>query len=86
MRPNGSRVLITGAAGGIGSAMAESLAARGAQLALVGRKAEALEELAEGLGGTGANVSTITPPTYWTARDRAAQDARDALSGLDIMF
>ena len=59
MKLIGSRVLITGATGGIGSAVAESLAVRGAQLALVGRNPDALEELTEGLGGTGANVFTI---------------------------
>lgn len=41
----GSRVLLTGATGGIGGAIARELHGRGATLVLTGRKAEVLEEL-----------------------------------------
>ena len=41
----GSRVLLTGATGGIGEAIARTLHARGAELVLTGRKAEVLERL-----------------------------------------
>ena len=44
-------VLLTGASGGIGHAIARSLAARGAQLVLTGRRADLLEPLAEEVGG-----------------------------------
>jgi short-subunit dehydrogenase len=44
-------VLLTGASGGIGHAIARALAARGAQLVLTGRRAEVLEPLAQELGG-----------------------------------
>jgi short-subunit dehydrogenase len=47
----GKTVLLTGATGGLGRAMAEALAARGAKLTLSGRKAEALEALAAELPG-----------------------------------
>lgn len=47
---SGRRVVITGATGGIGEALARRLAAAGAELALLGRRREALEELAEELG------------------------------------
>jgi uncharacterized protein len=46
----GSTVLITGASGGLGHAIARALHARGARILLNGRRAEALEELAAGLG------------------------------------
>ncbi|MFF4955520.1 SDR family NAD(P)-dependent oxidoreductase [Streptomyces sp. NPDC001222] len=46
-----ARVLLTGATGGIGHAIAEALAARGAQLVLTGRRADVLEDLAGRLGG-----------------------------------
>lgn len=49
----GSRVLLTGATGGLGRAIAAALAARGARLSLSGRKAEALEALAAELPGDG---------------------------------
>jgi short-subunit dehydrogenase len=50
MEVNGARVLLTGATGGLGEAIARALAARGAQLVLSGRRAEALEALALELG------------------------------------
>lgn len=46
----GKKALITGASGGIGAAIARALHAQGAEVALNGRKAEALEKLAAELG------------------------------------
>ena len=45
------RVLVTGATGGIGQAIARALAERGARLILSGRRVDVLEALAEELGG-----------------------------------
>jgi short-subunit dehydrogenase len=45
----GGRVLLTGATGGIGHAIARAFAARGAELTLSGRRLEVLEPLAEEL-------------------------------------
>jgi short-subunit dehydrogenase len=45
------RVLLTGATGGIGSAIARAFAERGASLVLSGRRAEVLEPLAAEVGG-----------------------------------
>src|SRR4051812_24546714 len=42
---NGARVLLTGATGGIGNAIAEELHSRGAHVLATGRRREALEEL-----------------------------------------
>jgi uncharacterized protein len=47
----GTNVLLTGASGGIGRAIAEALDARGARLLLSGRRAEVLEEIRARLGG-----------------------------------
>jgi len=47
----GKRVLLTGATGGLGRAIARALAERGAELSLSGRKGEALEALAAELSG-----------------------------------
>jgi short-subunit dehydrogenase len=47
---SGARVLLTGASGGIGNAIARALHDRGASLAITGRRADALEKLREELG------------------------------------
>jgi short-subunit dehydrogenase len=53
MELSARKVLLTGATGGLGRAIAEAFAARGASLLLSGRKADALEELAAALPGSG---------------------------------
>jgi len=47
----GAKVLLTGATGGIGQALAVDLAARGCDVVLTGRRTDLLEPLAEKLGG-----------------------------------
>jgi uncharacterized protein len=54
VKVHGKRVLVTGASGGIGGAIARELSARGAQLVLTGRKAELLGKL-----GAELEASTI---------------------------
>ena len=51
MELRGANVLVTGATGGIGRALATTLAERGGQVVLTGRRADVLEPLAERLGG-----------------------------------
>ena len=50
---DGKTVLLTGATGGLGRAIAKALAARGATLVLSSRKSEELEQLAGSLPGAG---------------------------------
>src|SRR5438477_5660347 len=47
---DGARVLVTGASGGIGNAIARALHERGASLAITGRRLDALEALKAELG------------------------------------
>jgi short-subunit dehydrogenase len=56
MQISGSTVLLTGATGGIGHAIARSLGARGAKLILTGRRSEVLEGLATELGARALSV------------------------------
>jgi short-subunit dehydrogenase len=51
MNLGGRTVLLTGATGGLGQAIARALAQRGARLVLTGRRAEVLEPLAAETGG-----------------------------------
>jgi short-subunit dehydrogenase len=59
MELSGRTALLTGATGGLGRAIAQSLADRGAKLALSARKPEALEALAAELPGEGHNVFPV---------------------------
>src|SRR5205085_12050486 len=76
------RVLITGAARGIGAATARRLAERGARLALVGLEPELLEQVAADCGNAPVWECDVT--------DRAKVEevvnaAADALGGLDVV-
>lgn len=51
MDPRGARVLVTGATGGLGQAIAASLAAVGAEVVVTGRRAEVLDALAKRIDG-----------------------------------
>src|SRR5207245_1516658 len=55
----GRTALLTGATGGLGRAIAQALAGRGASLALSARKAEALAALAAELPGEGHRVLPV---------------------------
>ncbi|MST33994.1 SDR family NAD(P)-dependent oxidoreductase, partial [Acidimicrobiaceae bacterium USS-CC1] len=50
MRLDGARVLLTGATGGIGRALADAFHAAGAELVVSGRRGAPLEELAAPVG------------------------------------
>lgn len=57
----GARVLLTGATGGIGQAIARSLRGRGAELVLTGRRVEVLADLAEELGAATIAADLAVP-------------------------
>jgi short-subunit dehydrogenase len=68
---DGARVLLTGATGGLGQAIARALHARGAQLTLTGRRVDVLEPLARELGAR-AIASDLSVPD---APERLLADA-----------
>jgi short-subunit dehydrogenase len=70
----GRTALLTGATGGLGRAIAQALAAEGAQLVLSARQAEALEALAAALPGNGHRVLP-TDLTVAGAAERLASEA-----------
>jgi short-subunit dehydrogenase len=58
---DGARVLLTGATGGLGHAIARALAERGAQLTLTGRRVDVLEPLAGEVGGRAIEADLSVP-------------------------
>jgi short-subunit dehydrogenase len=77
LKLEGARVLLTGATGGLGQAIARALAARGAVLALTGRRADVLEPLAAEIGGR-AIAADLSEPD---APDRLLAEAGE----LDVL-
>jgi 3-oxoacyl-[acyl-carrier protein] reductase len=79
----GMTALVTGASGGLGSAIAKALAGQGARLAVSGSNVEKLERFREELGGDhvaiGCNLSDAS------AVDQLVPSAVDALGKLDIL-
>jgi short-subunit dehydrogenase len=61
MQISGSKVLLTGATGGIGHALARALNERGAQLILTGRRTDVLEPLAAELDARALAVDLSVP-------------------------
>jgi NADP-dependent 3-hydroxy acid dehydrogenase YdfG len=67
----GRTALVTGAASGIGAATAEHLAAAGAHVVLVARRADRLHALAEKIGAVAVPTDITRPADLTALRDRA---------------
>jgi NAD(P)-dependent dehydrogenase (short-subunit alcohol dehydrogenase family) len=79
----GRRILITGAAGGVGHATAELLAAEGASVALADIRADALEAAAAAIKGDAFAVRVdLAEPTSIAAAINAAEARLGPLDGL----
>ena len=78
----GRRVLITGAARGIGAALAQRLYQRGARVAVIGLEAEKLTTLAKGCGDAPWHVCDVSNREEVRA---AVTKTVDSLGGLDVV-
>ena len=81
---NGKNALVTGASGGIGSAVAKALASRGATVVLTGRRQEALEAVATEIGSS-AHVVVADLGTAEGADALMAQAAEAVGGSIDIL-
>src|ERR1700753_1515426 len=72
----GAQVLLTGATGGLGQAIARALAERGASLTLTGRRADVLEPLAAELGGRALAARPGDPAAAAARRGSAGARSR----------
>ena len=61
MEIGGSRIMVTGATGGIGAVIVTALAGRGADLLLVGRRSSSVEALADRVGATAVVADLAVP-------------------------
>ena len=82
-----SRFVITGASSGIGAEIARQLSARGAALALVARRRDKLEEIADQCRAAGAKVYVVQADVG--IRDECArliEESASALGGIDVVL
>ncbi|HYP49041.1 MAG TPA: short-chain dehydrogenase/reductase [Thermoleophilaceae bacterium] len=81
---SGRTILITGAARGIGAETARRLAARGAQVSLVGLEPEELERVARQCGSNAAWFEADV--TDWDALERAVEGTVERFGGIDVVM
>ncbi|WP_062013495.1 SDR family oxidoreductase [Aureimonas sp. AU4] len=85
-RLSGKRIMVTGAAQGIGAAMAEAFAREGAALLLVDRDEALLAETAAGLRAAGASLIAVAADiTDAEAIGRAVDEARAAIGPVNAL-
>ena len=78
---NGRRVLVTGASSGIGAATSRSIVARGGSVAMLARRKERLDGLAEELGARAVPVQADV--TDLDGLEGRVEEAARRLGGLD---
>src|ERR1700730_4085859 len=85
-RIDGARILITGASQGIGRALAEAAAARGAKVIAVARSEDQLAELASKVHAQGGSLVTLRADiTDADDRRRMVDAAAQHFGGIDIL-
>ncbi|HUX31292.1 MAG TPA: SDR family oxidoreductase [Thiobacillus sp.] len=86
MNLSGKRIILTGAAGGIGYRVALLLAEKGARLALVGRNASRVEEICAEINQRGGlAVPVILDLSGEGAAEQAMAAALQSLGGIDVL-
>ena len=84
---DGKVALVTGASSGIGEATAEMLADAGAKVALVARRKDRIDDLAERISGAGGTAVAIEADVSDEATANSAVDRAHAeLGGLDFLI
>jgi len=87
MKLNKKNILLTGAAGGLGQEIALQLAAQGANLALLDRNAEGLNQLCDQIKQSkGQAVTIINDFSAENAAQTVLQEAIEKLGGVDILI
>ena len=83
----GKGALMTGSSRGIGKAIAEALAALGANVIISSRKQQACDEVTSEINARGAGRATSIPANIGTKADieRLVAEARQALGSIDIL-
>jgi NAD(P)-dependent dehydrogenase (short-subunit alcohol dehydrogenase family) len=83
----GRGALVTGSSRGIGKAIAEALAALGANVIISSRKQQACDQVASEINARGAGRATSLPANIGTKADieRLVAEARKALGAIDIL-
>jgi short-subunit dehydrogenase len=84
---DGAAVLVTGASSGIGAALAPALAARGARVGLVARRADRLVEVGEACARGGSPQVECWPCDLGDldAADTMVRDAEERFGGIDLL-
>lgn len=86
MKLQGKRALITGGSSGIGLAIAEAMLAKGATVAITGRRPEVLAQATKQLGQHGSGVESIAADVATEkGRQTTLKRALDRLGGLDVL-
>lgn len=80
----GKKALITGASGGIGSSIAKTLHAQGAEITISGTREEKLQALADELGNERVHIQTCNLKDLDSVKE-LAKTAADTMGQIDIL-